>query len=117
MVQIDETKVGAKRKYNHGRPHPGLDMWFFGRICRQTKRAFVRLVADRTRETLLPIIQERILSGTTIYSDTWAPYFTLKDEGYIHEMVNHSEQYVRDDGVNTQVIECFWNTIKCELKI
>ena len=67
IVQIDETKVGAKRKYNRGRLNPGLDMWVFGMICQQTKRAFVRLVEDRTRATLLLIIQDGIFRGTTIY--------------------------------------------------
>ena len=37
VVEIDETHLGSKRNYNRGRVHPGLDMWVFGIMERQTK--------------------------------------------------------------------------------
>ena len=118
IVQIDETKIGAKRKYNRGRLNPGIDKWIFGGICTTTKGAFLRLVDNRTRETLLPIIHDRIVRGSTIWSDTWAPYFTLNNEGYTHLMVNHSENYVDPvTRMHTQEIESFWNKLKAEIKI
>ena len=88
-----------------------------GGVDTVTKRAFVNVVPNRTRATLLPIIQNRIVVGSTIYSDTWAPYFTLNQHGYEHAMVNHSVEFVTDDGVHTQEIESLWNQIKAEIKI
>ena len=41
VVEIDETHVGAKRKYNRGRFNPGLDKWVFGAVVRVTKRVLV----------------------------------------------------------------------------
>jgi transposase-like protein len=117
IVQIDETHFGARRKYNRGRMNPGLDSWVFGGVDTVTKRSFVNIVPNRTRATLLPIIQQRIRAGSTIWSDTWAPYFTLNQHGYQHAMVNHSEQFVTDNGVHTQEIESLWNQIKVEIKI
>ena len=89
----------------------------FGGVDTVTKRAFVQIVPNRTRATLLPIIQNRIVAGSTIWSDTWAPYFTLNQHGYQHAMVNHSEQFVADNGVHTQEIESLWNQIKADIKI
>ena len=116
-MQIDETHFGAKRKYNRGRAHPGVDLWVFGGVDTVTKRAFVHIVNNRTRATLLPIIQQLIIPGSIIWSDTWAPYFTLQQHGYQHQMVNHTEEFVRPDGVHTQEIESLWNQIKAEIKI
>jgi transposase-like protein len=115
IVQIDETKLGHKRKYNRGRV-PGIDKWLFGGIDSVTHRIFLRLVDNRTRATLLPIIQHFVLPGTTIYSDTWAPYFTLSDHGYEHHMVNHSVEFVTANGVHTQQIESLWHEIKQGIK-
>ena len=86
-MEIDETKLGAKRKYARGRYALGLDLWVFGGVDQVTKRAFVRIVDDRTRDTLLPIIQDNIETGSIIYSDTFRPYFTLNPLGYQHQMV------------------------------
>ncbi len=97
--------------------NPGLDLWVFGGVDRNSKRAFVRSVPNRTRDTLLPIIKDNIELGSTIYSDTWAPYFTLGENGYTHQMVNHSEEFVSNEGVCTNTIESLWGELKAELKI
>jgi hypothetical protein len=58
-----------------------------------------------------------VVPGTTIYSDTWRPYFTLAEHGFDHHMVNHSEEFVTAQGGHTQEIESLWNQIKADLKV
>jgi len=72
IVEIDETCVG-KRKYDRGRLIR-TNQWMFGGIERGTKNSFLVLVEARNANTLLPIIQDWILPGTTIYSDLWGAY-------------------------------------------
>ncbi len=62
IVEIDESKFG-KRKYHRGRHTDGH--WVFGGVERDThmKKSFIVVVPDRTKETLLPIIQQFILPG------------------------------------------------------
>ena len=62
-VEIDESKFG-KRKYNKGKRVEG--QWVFGGICRETGDFFTVPVERRDADTLLPIIKDHILPGTTI---------------------------------------------------
>nr|XP_015839716.1 PREDICTED: LOW QUALITY PROTEIN: uncharacterized protein LOC107398813 [Tribolium castaneum] len=94
-VEIDEAEIG-KRKYNRGRYLDG--QWVFGGIECETKCFFVA-IPDRTSETLLSIIKERILPRTTIISDCWTAYDCLSQEHYYHLIVNHSLNFV--DPVHT----------------
>ena len=92
-------------------------MWMLGGVDRVTKKVFVRIVDDRTRDTLLLIIQDNIEIGSTNYSDTFRVYFTLSQLGYQHQIVNHSREFVSEDGVCTNTIESLWGKINAVLKI
>ena len=115
VVEIDETFF-VKRKYERGRNLSSV--WLFGGIERVTKRKFiVPLIGqnrDRSAATLLPIIKKYILPGTTIVSDGWKAYHTLKEEGFTHWVVNHSEHFVdpSDARLHTQYIERLWRDLK-----
>ena len=73
VVEIDESKFG-KRKYNRGRMVEGT--WVLGGIQRETNHCFLTpCPANRRNEaTLLPIIQQFVLPGTTIITDGWKAY-------------------------------------------
>lgn len=107
IVEIDEAKFG-RRKYNRGRVIEGH--WVFGAIERESKKVFLRPVPSRDKETLLEIIKEWVLPGTTIISDFWKAYDCLNDEGYRHAKVNHSLNFVNpeDRSIFTQNIERIW---------
>ena len=114
IVQIDETQY-VKRKNEVGRILPNSDIWIFGGICVNTNKIFATPVDDRSAGTLLPLIQEHILPGTTIYSDCWAAYNGIRKlpQNYSHYTVNHSENFVDPiTGTHTQNIERYWLTMK-----
>ncbi|RWS19021.1 uncharacterized protein B4U80_00420, partial [Leptotrombidium deliense] len=113
IVEIDESKFG-KRKYNKGHYIEGA--WVFGGIERGTGEIFLEVVADRTKATLLPLIDKWIEKGTTIYSDQWSSYRTLSLRGYTHMTVNH-KNYFKDPetGVHTNSIEAIWGHAKASV--
>ncbi|KAI6654009.1 hypothetical protein LOD99_11462 [Oopsacas minuta] len=114
IVKIDESKFG-KRKYNCGRILTG--QWIFVMFETGTNKAVVVVVPDRTTVTLLPIIQQYILPGTTIHSDEWASYAILQYTTYVHHTVNHSQNLVDPHtGVHTQGIEISWGSVKKRLR-
>jgi transposase-like protein len=109
-VEIDESKFG-KRKHHRG--HHVKGQWVFGGLERESGRVFMVAVDDRTRATLLPIIKDWILPGTTIISDCWKPYDTLNQEDFDHLRVNHSISF-KDPvtGAHTNAIESSWRHAK-----
>ena len=113
VVEIDESKFG-KRKYNRGHRVEGV--WVFGGVeLTHERRVFAVAVPDRTRETLLPIIKAHIAPGSIIRSDFWKAYDIIPFEpgyDYIHEKVNHSVEFVTEEGVHTNTIEGTWSGMK-----
>ena len=62
-------------------------------------------VPDRSAETLLPIMQRHLWSGTIVHSDSWAAYRNVHQLALVvqHDMVNHSLNFVDPvTGVHTQ---------------
>ena len=51
--------------------------WVFGGIDVNTKDVFLVAVERRDAETLLPVLQEHVLSGTTVISNLWRAYSTV----------------------------------------
>ena len=117
IIEIDESKFRAKRKYARGRRLTG-GQWVFGGICRRTKKSFARIVDDRSKKTLIPIIKSMISPGSIIYSDDWGAYKKLNKIGYHHEVVNHSKEFVRADNttIHTNTIEHLWGEWKAVIK-
>jgi transposase len=114
VIEIDESLFGKKRKYNRGSGNQKI--WVFGCIEKSTRNAFVQIVERRDRETLMPLITQNVAKGSTIYSDQWAAYFTLKDEGYTHDTVNHSKEFKSSTDCCTNTIEGLWSLIKLKIK-
>lgn len=113
MVEIDETCL-SKCKYERGRIIRS-NQWMFGGIERETKKSFLVLVEKRDADSLLPIIQQYVLPGTTIFSDLWRAYGGIAGlpEGYQHLTVNHSENFVDPQtGAHTQNVENMWMRFK-----
>lgn len=116
-VEIDESLI-SRRKYNRGHLVP--QRWIFGGIDPVTQTGFLQFVPDRSAETLLPIIQQRIVPGSIIISDEWRAYGNIQQievtPSYVHRTVNHSLEFVNELGDTTNHIEAMWNNCKRRFK-
>jgi len=119
VCQLDESQFTHKVKHHRGRA-PQNVIWVFGivDISMTPGIGFMRVVENRSADTLLPIIQEVIRAGTTIHSDQWRGYINLqRDLGFAHQTVNHSLYFVDPStGVHTQNIESYWNKHKIAVR-
>lgn len=109
IVQIDESVV-TRRKFNQGRAVK--EKWVIGMYDTERKCGVVVYVVKRDKETLHPIIQEYVKTGSIIWTDGWAAYNGLQDLGYTHRTVNHKKEFISADGVCTNAIEGYWATLK-----
>jgi transposase-like protein len=77
----------------------------------------MQLVEDRSAHTLIPLIQEWCIPGTTIHSDGWAAYDSLSEFDFKHEVVIH-EKHFKDPvtGVHTNAVENYWHRCKRRLR-
>jgi hypothetical protein len=91
VVKINENKFG-KRKYHRG--HYVKGQWVFDGVERGNGRTFLVAMHDRSAGTLIGLIKQWTLPGTTIISDCWAAYSSLREEGHMHFTVNHSITFV-----------------------
>jgi len=112
--EVDESYFGAKRvRGKRGRGAAGKTP-VFGLLKRGDK-VYVEIVPNCSKESLLPIIQGRVLEGSTIHSDGWKGYDGLILNGYDHYRVFHShDEFVRGKS-HVNGIEGFWSFAKRRL--
>lgn len=115
IVEIDETCLGRKRKYNRGAIRNELQ-WILGLIDRRTKKVHIQLVDRRNRQILLPIIEQHVLQNTIIHTDEAPVYAILNQRGFEHYTVCHRDTYVAPDGTHTNTIENLWYHLKNTFK-
>ena len=110
IVQIDESLI-CKRKYNVGRILANQDQWIVGGID-EIGNIFMKITEKRNQATLEAIITANVEAGSIIWSDCWAGYRNLDSVGYLHEVLNHSNEFVSSQGVHTNRIESIWGACK-----
>ena len=118
VVEIEETLIAKKRKYNRGRVND--QQWLFGAIERNGGMAIIKTVDKRDSVTLDRIIMKYINDNATVYSDEWRAYikFFSENASYNHSTINHSQNFVHPEHqeIHTQNIEAFWGIFKRWLK-
>lgn len=112
--EVDESYFGAKRvRGKRGRGAAGKTP-VFG-ILKRDGKVFVNVVKNCRKEQLMPIIEGKVLEGSTIYSDDWKSYDGLILNGYDHYRVYHSkDEFVRGKA-HVNGIESFWSFTKRRL--
>jgi transposase len=114
IFEVDESYFGAKRvRGKRGRGAAGKTP-VFGLLKRDGK-VFISVVDNCTKEQLLPIIQGKVLEGSTIHSDGWKAYDGLILNGYQHYRVYHSHNEFARGKCHVNGIEAFWSFAKRRL--
>jgi transposase-like protein len=87
----------------------------FGMLDRETRRVRAQVVPNIRREVLMEAILQNVEKDSTIYTDGLPAYDALLLNGFMHQFVNHTTEYVRGE-VHTNGIENFWSLLKRGLK-
>src|ERR1035437_5959995 len=112
-IEVDESCFGGHRKGKRGRGAAGK-VPVFGLLKRGGK-VYAVVIADAKAATLLPILKERIMPDSIVYSDSLPSYNALDVSGFRHLRINHCTLFA--DGKNhINGIENFWNQAKRHLR-
>jgi transposase-like protein len=123
-IEVDETFIGGKYQNMHRSRRQGLGNGVkagkgkavvMGMLERDVRKVRAKVIPDVSRETLQNEILNQIEQKSTVYTDRATGYDRLKTQDFVHETVNHMEEYVRGQ-VHTQGIENFWSLLKRGLK-
>jgi len=118
-VEIDETWVGGKAKNMHAKRRGRIkDGWeadnktiVMGMLDRDTRQVRAKVIPDVSRLTLQGEILKKVSKAAPVYTDAAQGYYRMAIKGFVHETVNHMEEYVRGE-VHTNGIENFWSCLK-----
>ncbi len=121
-VEIDETFIGPKPQKMHRdkrlERRLGIksrdSIAVMGMLDREVRQVRAKVIPDVRRDTLQREILSHIEGKSTIYTDGWPGYDYLRTKEFVHETVNHLNEYVRGQ-VHTQGIENFWSLLKRSL--
>jgi transposase-like protein len=122
-VEVDECYLGPipakmhndRRRKEQSGLEPRRKAVVMGMLDREARKVRASVVPDVKRETLQDAILGHVKKGSPVYTDSFVSYDNLRAHEYIHETVNHVQEYVRGQ-VHTQGIENFWSLLKRGLR-
>lgn len=92
-------------------------------LIQRNGEVVIKMLANVQQNTIRPIIQGFVATGSNVFTDEYNIYNRLTEWGYVHKTVNHSQgEYARDedgDGfheVHTNTIEGFWSLLRSWLR-
>ena len=109
-VELDESYFGGHRKGKRGRGAGGK-VAVFG-ILKRGGRVYTLVAPDLRRETLMPIIREKVVPDSVVYTDSYNVYDILDVSEFHHHRIDHSAAFVRNKHNHINGIENFWNHAK-----
>jgi transposase-like protein len=124
-VEVDETFIGGKVKNMHHRKKERIRNLSFSRniagmqgktavmgfLDREQREVRAMVVPNTSRLVLQAQVLKHVARDSNIYSDEAGAYGKLGENDYVHEIVNHTKEYVRGR-VHTNGLENFWSLLK-----
>ena len=112
-VEVDESSFGGTRKGKRGRGAAGK-VPVFG-LLKRGGRVYTKIIPDAKSTTLLPLIEQKVVPDSIVYSDCWPGYNALDVADFKHFRINHSKQFA-DKKNHINGIENFWNQAKRHMR-
>ena len=84
-------------------------------LLKRGGQVFTRIISDSKSETLMPIIKQKVIPDSIVYTDTFRSYNVLDVSEFKHFRINHSKLFA-DQKNHINGIENFWNQAKRHLR-
>jgi transposase len=112
-IEVDESYCGGRRKGKRGRGAAGK-VPVFG-ILQRGGKVYTKVIPDAKTQTLLPIIREKVVPDSIVYTDYYRSYNALDVSEFKHYRINHSKLFA-DKHNHITGMENFWNQAKRHLR-
>ena len=112
-IEVDESYFGGVRKGKRGRGAAGK-VPVFGLLKRGGK-VYTKIIPDAKSETLMPIMQRKIVPDSIVYTDCFRSYNVLDVSEFKHYRINHSVLFAEQKN-HINGIENFWNQAKRHMR-
>ena len=109
--EVDESYFGARRVRGKRGRWAAWKNPVFG-LLKRNWNVYVSIVPDCSKDSLMPIIQWKVLEWSTVNSDGWTSYDGLILNGYEHYRVFHSHNEFARWKSHVNRIEAFWSFAK-----
>ena len=85
---------------------------------KRNKKGIFKSSFYRDLKTIDKIVKRNVENGSIIYTDAWKGYSNIKNIGYKHGIVCHTQNFINpgDKEIHTQTIEATWRWLKRYLK-
>ena len=113
-IEVDESYFGGYRKGKHGRGAAGK-VPVFG-LLKRGGRVYTAMIPDTKRATLMPIIQNKVVPDSVVYTDSYRVYDVLDVSEFHHFRIDHSDAFVKQRHNHINGIENFWAQAKRHLR-
>ena len=85
--------------------------WVVFGILKRNGRVYTVVVDNAKSDTLMPVVKQKIMPDSIVYTDSLSSYDKLDVSGFVHYRINHSKEFAdRRNHING--IENFWNQAK-----
>lgn len=109
-VEVDESYFGGSRKGKRGRGAAGK-VPVFG-ILKRAGKVYTLPIDNLKADTLIPIIKEKVVPDSIVYTDGFKSYDVLDVSEFRHERIDHEKELADKQGKHINGIENFWNQAK-----
>ena len=116
-VEADETYIGGKKAGGpRGRGADGKTV-VFG-MAERKGDIMAKVVPNVKKRTLLPLIADNVIPGSTVHTDELRSYKGLDKLGlgFKHKTVNHGAGEYSRDGSHVNTLEGFWARLKLSIR-
>lgn len=117
-IEIDEVGIGGQSYYKHAnkktKNEEGATISNKTSVIGFRERGgnvVAKVITDRTKETLLPIIYDTVQPGSVLMTDEYVGYNDLAKD-FEHHTVNHSAKQFVNEMAHINGLENFWSHLK-----